>query len=108
MLEFWKAALGYENPEPPTDDWVVLHDPRGSGPNISLQKVADGPTPDHRYHFDLYSSDPEGEVRRLTGLGATLREGPQDGRDFVTLLDPDGNPFAVVDARGWRFGQRSP
>ena len=106
MLGFWTAALGYEAREPPTDDWVVLHDPHEKSPNISLQKVPEGPTPDSRFHLDLYSSDPEGEVRRLLSLGATMREPAQAGRDFVTLEDPDGNPFDVIDNRGFAFGQR--
>jgi catechol 2,3-dioxygenase-like lactoylglutathione lyase family enzyme len=110
MIEFWTAALGYEprggeaGIEP---EWVVLFDPHGKGPNISLQKVPDGPGDDYRFHFDLYSSDPEGEVRRLMGLGATMRAPAQPDRDFVTLVDPDGNPFDVIDTRGFAFGQHT-
>ncbi len=29
----------------------------------------------------------------------------QEGRDVVTLTDPNGNPFAVIDKRGFAFGQ---
>ena len=72
MMAFWEAALGYEHREPPSEDWVVLTDPRKSGPNISLQKVREGPTEDYRFHFDLYSSDLPGEVERLLALGAVL------------------------------------
>ncbi len=107
MFEFWTAALGYVAREPPSEDWVVLHDPTNQGPNISLQKVADPPDPDYRYHFDLYSTDPAGEVVRLLGLGATMLEPAREGRDFVTLADPDGSPFDVIDNRGFRFGQRT-
>jgi catechol-2,3-dioxygenase len=106
MVEFWSAVLGYEPREAPESDWVVLTDPRRSGPNLSMQKVADGPGPDYRYHFDLYSSDPDGEVRRVIGLGAKLLEAAQPGRDYVTLADPDGNPFDVIDNKGFAFGQR--
>ncbi len=107
MIAFWKAALGYENREPPSEDWVVLSDPHGKGPNISLQKVPEGPNEDYRFHFDLYSSEQEREVKRLLGLGATMKEPAQEGRDFVTLADPDGNPFDVIDTRGFEFGQRT-
>jgi len=106
MVAFWTAALDYETRDPPGDDWVVLSDPYDAGPNISLQKVPDGPGPEYRFHFDLYSSDPEHEVERLLALGARMREPAQPGRDFVTLADPDGNPFDVIDNRGFRFGQR--
>jgi len=107
MIAFWKAALGYEAREPPSEDWVVLHDPQKNGPNISLQKVPTGPGTDYRFHFDLYSSAPEAEVQRLLGLGAGMREPAREGRDFVTLVDPDGNPFDVVETRGFTFGQRT-
>jgi hypothetical protein len=106
MTAFWKAALGYEARRPPSEDWVVLHDPQGAGPNIALQKVPDGPREDYRFHFDLYSSAPGEEVQRLLGLGATMREPAQEGRDFVTLADPDGTPFDVISTYGFAFGQR--
>jgi len=112
MIAFWTAALGYAPRRPPTDDWVVLEDPLGRGPNLSLQKVAEGPGDDYRFHFDLYSADPLGDVERLVALGATLREPAREGRDFVTLADPDGNPFDVIDihwpddGRDWSFGRR--
>ena len=36
LLAFWEAALGYVPREAPSDGWVVLTDPTGAGPNISL------------------------------------------------------------------------
>ncbi len=106
MIAFWKAALGYELRGPTSDDWAVLYDPSGSGPNISFQKDPDGPGEVYWFHFDLYSSDPEGEVERLTRLGAKIVRPAKEGSDYVTLADPDGNPFDVVEARGFKFGQR--
>ena len=98
---FWQAALGYVPREPPEDDWVVLTDPSGAGPNISLDRVAEDQLPPlgelSRVHLDLYTADQAGEVERLLALGATRypREyGPDD--DFVVLVDPDGNRFCVV------------
>ncbi len=62
---------------------------------------------DYRIHLDLYSSDPESEVERLVGLGATLKRSPKEREDFVTLADPDGNLFDIIDKKGWRRGQYS-
>jgi len=107
MLAFWGAALGYELREPPSDDWAVLHDPENVGPNLSLQKDPVGPTGVYWTHLDLYSSDPEAEVRRLVALGARVIQPARPDHDYVTLTDPDGNPFDVIDTRDFRFGQRS-
>ena len=42
---FWQAALGYVPREPPEDGWVVLTDPSGAGPNLSLDRVAEERVP---------------------------------------------------------------
>lgn len=107
MIAFWQEALHYVPRDPPSPEGVVLHDPSGHGPNLSLYRTSEGPVEDYRLHLDLYSSDPGGEVDRLVRLGATVRRGPQEGSDFVTLADPDGNLFDVVDKRGWAFGRRA-
>lgn len=98
---FWQAALGYAPREAPQDGWVVLKDPTGAGPNLSLERVEANRLPPlgevSRVHLDLYTSDRYGEVQRLLGLGATRYDrepGPDD--DFVVLVDPDGNRFCVV------------
>jgi catechol 2,3-dioxygenase-like lactoylglutathione lyase family enzyme len=99
MLAFWSEALRYAPREPATEDWVVLRDPGGRGPNVSLDRVP----PEKRLksrgrlHLDLYTAEQEAEVERLVALGARRypwRYGPGD--DFVVLEDPDGNLFCVV------------
>jgi hypothetical protein len=61
LLAFWQAALGYVPREPPQDGWVVLADPTGRGPNISLDRVAEDCLPPlgalSRVHLGLYSAD---------------------------------------------------
>lgn len=106
LLAFWQAALGYVPDRSPHDGWVILTDPTGAGPNISLDRVAEHELPPlgdlSRVHLDLYTSDQQAEVERLLGLGATRYDreySPDD--DFVVLVDPDGNRFCVVaDADG--------
>jgi catechol 2,3-dioxygenase-like lactoylglutathione lyase family enzyme len=107
MIGFWKVALGYELRRPPSEDWALLYDPNGSGPNLAFQKDPSGPGEAYRFHLDLYSSDPEVEVDRLLGLGASMVQPAREGSDFVTLADPDGNPFDVIATRGFKFGQRT-
>ena len=97
MLTFWQAALRYVPREPARDGWVVLRDPEGRPPNLSLNRVRKKRTGRSRLHLDLYTDDQGAEVERLINLGATRypwRYRP--GADFVVLEDPDGNLFCVV------------
>lgn len=101
MMAFWRAALHYVPRDPPEDDWVTLRDPRGGGPNVSLQRVPEPRVGKNRLHLDLYTLDQVGEVERLLGLGATRHpRTPEPGEDFVVLADPEGNLFCVIDRRG--------
>ena len=109
LVKFWSDALGYV-PREPLEDWALLSDPFKSGPNIAIQQAKEGDDvagPEGRIHLDLYSSDWRGEVQRLLRLGATIVEPERAGRDFVTLSDPEGNNFDVIQADHYRFGQRS-
>ena len=97
MLAFWRGALHYVPREPANNGWVVLRDPEGSGPNLSLQARDRRSGRRSWLHLDLYTNDREGEVERLIGLGAkryAWRSSPH--ADFVVLEDPDGNLFCVV------------
>lgn len=98
MAAFWQEALHYVPREPAKGGWVVLRDPHGQGPNISLDKYPEKRTGKRsRVHLDLYTEDREGEVERLLKLGASRypwRYRP--GADFVVLEDTDGNLFCVV------------
>jgi len=98
MMEFWQNALHYDPKYPPSNGWVILTDPTGKGPNISLDKAPDKRSGKRsRLHLDLYAKNQEEEVERLIGLGASRypwRYNPGD--DFIVLEDPDGNLFCVV------------
>ena len=107
MIAFWKAALGYELRHPPSEDWALIYDPSGSGPNLAFQKDPVGPGDTYWFHLDLYSSEPEEEVNRLLKLGATMVQPAREGFDYVTLADPDGNPFDIVEVRAFKFGQHT-
>lgn len=98
MMSFWKDALGYAPRRPPTpgDDFIVLRDPTGARPNVSI----DGMKPyRNRLHLDLYTEKPDEEIERLVRLGATVFRPREPGDDFDVLADPEGNLFCVVDTR---------
>lgn len=98
MMAFWQAALGYRprNPPTPGDDFMVLKDPTGKGPNVSIDRME---PLRGRIHLDLYTEDPGGEVERLLRIGATLYHEREPGEDFTVLADPEGNLFCVIDTR---------
>ncbi len=102
MLAFWQGALRYVPREPAKEGWVVLRDPEGRGPNVSLARAPARRSGKRSWlHLDLYTNSREREVERLVELGASRhswRYRPDD--DFVVLEDPDGNLFCVVQLPG--------
>lgn len=97
MARFWERALAYVPREPASDGWLVLCDPEGDGPNLSLQARDRKAERRSWIHLDLYATDRASEVERLVELGA--RRYPwrsPEGADYVVLEDPDGNLFCVV------------
>lgn len=62
------ASLGYT---PETDPSVAID---GDGPTIWFQKVDAKPQARNRIHLDLKCADEEAETKRLTNLGATVRD----------------------------------
>ncbi len=98
MTGFWQEALGYRprTPPAPGDDFAVLRDPGGKGPNVSIDAME---PLRGKIHLDLFTDNPDGEVKRLLGLGATVFSEREPGEDFTVLADPEGNLFCVVDTR---------
>ncbi|MGN9908650.1 VOC family protein [Phytohabitans sp. LJ34] len=91
MTAFWAAALHLD--PAPGDRFRVL---RGTAVNVSLQVALTRVSARDQMHFDLYTDDQAGEVRRLRELGATFvrhHDDPDD--DYVVLTDPEGNEFCV-------------
>jgi catechol 2,3-dioxygenase-like lactoylglutathione lyase family enzyme len=97
---FWTAALGYVRRDVDWDAaFLVLADPAGSGPSVSLQLTDSPPVGAGRIHLDLYTAEQDRHVERLVALGATRADDwdyPPDP-DFIVLRDPDGNEFCVID-----------
>lgn len=94
-VRFWSEALHYKLKYPASEDWAVLIPEDGDGIQLSLSLVSSPKA--RRHHIDLFTDDQEAEVNRLLALGAVRKEWryPPDA-DYVVLLDPDGNPFCVV------------
>jgi predicted enzyme related to lactoylglutathione lyase len=97
LAEFWAPALGYRS-APSSPPYVSLSDPRGEGPQWLLQRVPEPKTTKNRMHPDLRVSDMDGELARLTALGAGVVRGPFDDNGWLTtvMADPEGNEFCLI------------
>ena len=83
---------------PESGGFVILSDPDGKGPNISLDQTHQRRMGKRSWlHLDLYADNQQEEVERLVRIGAVKypwRYEPD--ADYVVLEDPDGNLFCVV------------
>lgn len=95
-VAFWQEALHYVPGRPADDDFVILKDPSGTSPNVSVQATDELKFGKNRMHLDLYATDQKAEVERLVKLGARVHRLPKEGEDFVVMADPEGKLFCVV------------
>ena len=101
---FWAAALGYERLYE-RGPFIVLGPPPGDiRPRVLIQRVEEVASGKSPVHLDLRVDDPETEVRRLEGLGATVAWRVDDrdrgGSAWTTMTAPHGTLFCVCPARG--------
>lgn len=104
LARFWSEVISYpvlvDN-----EDSVVLRAPDHRGVRHVMFYRVDEPTPGkNRMHVDLASREPDVEIDRVIGLGASLVDEPMDGRPrwregngtrWVVLRDPEGNEFCL-------------
>jgi predicted enzyme related to lactoylglutathione lyase len=98
LAQFWADALGRSVGEGATEDFASI--PAGdaaTGPFLMFHKVPEGKTVKNRVHFDLQSSDVNGEADRLEKLGAKqIRSLAENNDRWISFLDPEGNEFDLV------------
>ncbi len=89
----WRSLASLRHPDDPVDERGA-----GMGRRILFQTVPETKTVKNRVHLDLLvgPEDRDGEVERLTGLGATV-VGIHDAAEgrWTLLVDPEGNEFDV-------------
>jgi predicted enzyme related to lactoylglutathione lyase len=99
MARFWQAAAAFVVDGSIEGRYVSLS---GHGVTLSLQRVPEAKTAKNRMHLDLLVPNPEQEVRRLEGLGAsrvTRTARKEFGQTWFVLADPEGNEFCVAQER---------
>jgi len=96
---FWAAVLGRAVAAGATADNALIEaDPAVPGSRIGFHRVPEGKTVKNRMHFDVITTDFDAETERLIGLGATkLNEVNGAAAHWVTLADPEGNEFDLID-----------
>ena len=85
-------SIGIEDPE---DDPSVLVAATADRPRLWFQRVPEPKQAKNRVHLDLRADDLDGEVTRLTALGATVLD-EQPIADLVVMRDPEGNEFCLL------------
>lgn len=109
LARFWAAALDGYAVAPYDEEEIArlassgVHDleddptvlVEGPGPRLFLQRVPESKEAKNRLHLDLLDAEVDGEVARLTGLGASVAA-RYDGH--LTLTDPESNEFCLMQA----------
>jgi predicted enzyme related to lactoylglutathione lyase len=101
LAAFWAQATGWSvHPESePGDEEVLVQAGEGVRPRLLFIRVPDERVVKNRVHLDIAQAagTRDGEVERLTALGATVYEDHRrpDGTGWVTMRDPEGNEFCV-------------
>jgi predicted enzyme related to lactoylglutathione lyase len=98
--EFWSAALEQPvDPEPSVEFASIGMSVTGDGQRRWMfTQVPEAKQVKNRVHVDFGTTDLEGEVQRLVGLGAARRaDHDESGSRWTTLTDPEGNEFDVVE-----------
>jgi glyoxalase superfamily protein len=99
--DFWAAALLTEARQVENfPEFTALPD-SASLAWVGLQDIGSDAA---RFHLDIETDDVEAEVARLTGLGAVKIA---DGRAWVTMRDPSGLLFDVIEFESPCFAERS-
>jgi predicted enzyme related to lactoylglutathione lyase len=96
---FWAAVLDGKLADGADRDNAAVEpaDIATSGPRLAFHRVPEGKTVKNRVHFDLLSTDFAAELERLQALGATRINEVRAGGHWITLADPDGNEFDLIE-----------
>jgi predicted enzyme related to lactoylglutathione lyase len=98
LASFWSAVLGRAVDEGASPEHAAISATRPElGPRLAFHRVPTDKVAKNRFHPDLITTDYEGELARLRGLGATVINEVRAGSSrWTTLADPDGNEFDLI------------
>lgn len=96
VATFWAEVLGRTVADgADIENAAITADPDGA--RIGFHRVPEDKSVKNRLHLDLMTADFNNELDRLIGLGATKLNEINAGGHWVTLADPEGNEFDLID-----------
>lgn len=97
LAKFWAELLGTEIASE-DESFIWLEATQGQTA-VAFQAVAEPGVGTRRLHLDLAASDPEAELARAVGLGASQLSDHWSGSfHWYVLADPEGNEFCIAPA----------
>lgn len=101
--EFWAALTGWDVVAS-GDGYAMIS---GGGHTVGFGTVPHYRPPawpndngSKQFHLDLACTDMAATEAKAVELGATVAD-PQPGETWRVLIDPDGHPFCLTDAKNW-------
>ena len=95
VARWWATALAAKL----DGDWGAVarvNLPADGAPRLLFIQVPEPKRGKNRVHLDLLADDRNKEVKRLTGLGATVvARHDESGESWTVMRDPYGNEFCV-------------
>jgi len=117
LARFWSAALARPLDPKASSDFAAIgfagrRDTAGWRPADNrgettwmFVKVPEPKTAKNRIHLDVMTTDPDLEIDRLVGLGATrVRDMEEYGYTWTVMADPEGNEFCIAKERPGTLG----
>ena len=101
LAGFWSEVLGREVDAGGSEAFssIGMHAGGADGPAFLFHQVPEGKTAKNRLHVDFVAPHLAEEVDRVVSLGATkLAEVAEDGYQWVTVADIEGNEFDIIAA----------
>lgn len=94
LAAFWAETLGSSVSPGATAEFAAVD----GSPRLAFHQVPEGKQVKNRLHLDLLSKEFDAELDRLLGLGAAqVNEVRQGGAHWITLADPEGNEFDLIE-----------
>lgn len=98
VASFWADVLGRTVADGgDVDNAAIDGEPGVAGSRIGFHRVPEAKSVKNRMHVDLISTDFAMELERVVGLGATKLNEVDAGGHWVTLADPEGNEFDLIE-----------